>query len=162
MRGGQEPVRVDVETGGVHLLELNVDDAGDGPACDHADWADAQLRLADGTTLWLDKLPRTTGAQVRLGSRHYSSNHHLPFFNVESSEARGVLVGLGWTGNWDAEIGRRGTRLSTRAGLPTTRFFLRPGCCSCFGGASDCTDTTCSGRSSIGTTCRSCAAISIR
>ena len=127
MHGGQEPARVDVETGGVHRLELNVDDAGDGPACDHADWADAQLRLADGTTLWLDELPQTAGAQVRLGSRRYSSNHHLPFFNIEGSEARGVLVGLGWTGNWDAEVSRQGTRLSARAGLPTTRFFLRPG-----------------------------------
>lgn len=50
-------------------------------------------------------------------------------FSISASRepgARGVLVGLGWTGNWDAQISRRGTRLSARAGLPKTRFYLRP------------------------------------
>jgi alpha-galactosidase len=57
----------------------------------------------------------------------YSSNDHLPFFNLETADKRGVLVGLGWTGAWRAEITRRGTDLSARAGIPITRFRLRPG-----------------------------------
>jgi alpha-galactosidase len=57
----------------------------------------------------------------------YSSNERLPFFNLDTNESRGVLVGLGWTGAWQAEMGRAGGALRARAGLPATRFRLRPG-----------------------------------
>jgi alpha-galactosidase len=56
MRGGQEPVRVDIDAKGARALDLHVEDAGDGPACDHADWAEAAIETEDGKTLRLDEL----------------------------------------------------------------------------------------------------------
>lgn len=38
--------RIDVNIEGVDTLTLRVNDGGDGPANDHANWADAQLHLA--------------------------------------------------------------------------------------------------------------------
>ncbi len=56
MRGGQEPVRIDVDVGGAHVLDLHVDDGGDGPACDHADWAEAVIVTRAGKTIRLDEI----------------------------------------------------------------------------------------------------------
>ena len=41
--------------------------------------------------------------------------------------ADGVLVAVGWTGQWHAEFEREGEGLHARAGLADTRFRLRPG-----------------------------------
>ena len=57
LRGGQEPERFDAATNGAKAIDLRVGDAGDGPACDHADWADAAITLQGGKTVWLDELP---------------------------------------------------------------------------------------------------------
>lgn len=127
MRGGEEPVRLEVDTKGAKLLKLNVDDAGDGPTCDHADWADAAIVIRDRGSVRLDSLAQTPSDRVQLGSTSHSSNNHLPFFNIESPENRGILVGLGWTGQWQAEITRRGAGCHAQAGLRATRFSLRPG-----------------------------------
>jgi len=127
LRGGQEPKRIDVDAKATQTLLLNVDDAGDGPSFDHADWADATITLRGGEVLRLDDLARGRVDAVVLGSNYYSSNEHLPLFNIEGPEGRGVLVGLGWTGSWSAEITRRGNELTAEAGLPSTRFRLRPG-----------------------------------
>src|SRR5262249_61135783 len=43
LRGGDEPERVDLDVRGARLVDLRVGDGGDGPACDHADWADAAI-----------------------------------------------------------------------------------------------------------------------
>ena len=56
MRGGEEPAKVDVETGSATTVELRVDDAGDGPGFDHADWGDAEIALAGGQVLRVDEL----------------------------------------------------------------------------------------------------------
>ncbi len=57
MREGMagRPVRVDL--GGATQFVLEISDGGDGIACDQADWADASVTLADGSTLWLADLP---------------------------------------------------------------------------------------------------------
>ncbi|HEV8638300.1 MAG TPA: glycoside hydrolase family 36 protein [Chloroflexota bacterium] len=41
-----------------------------------------------------------------------SSNGVLPYFNVEASwgGARGIVVGIGWSGQWEARVGRVGSR----------------------------------------------------
>lgn len=57
LRGGGEPQRLEVETGSARTLDLVVEDAGDGPTCDHADWADVRLRLSDGSERPLGELP---------------------------------------------------------------------------------------------------------
>jgi len=56
LRGGQEPQRVDVAVDGATTLDLIVYDAKDGPNYDHANWADAQVTLADGAVKRLDEL----------------------------------------------------------------------------------------------------------
>ncbi len=53
MREGMPGVPVSVELDGATEFVLAVDDAGDGIACDQADWADARVILADGSELWL-------------------------------------------------------------------------------------------------------------
>lgn len=56
MRGEQGPERVDVDVKGARAIDLHVEDAGDGPACDHANWADAMITMQDGKSLWLDEI----------------------------------------------------------------------------------------------------------
>lgn len=48
MRGGQTPRAVNVPLAGVRVLELVVDDAGDGIEGDHADWAQARVVMLRG------------------------------------------------------------------------------------------------------------------
>lgn len=55
VRGGQEPVAVDVKLNAVTQFTLHVTDGGDGAFYDQADWADARVTLADGTELWLER-----------------------------------------------------------------------------------------------------------
>ena len=90
--------------------------------------------LAGGRSLPDDMVPFSqqlpSGArqkEMALGGAHPSSNRHLPFFNLASPEGRGVLVGVGWSGNWSAAIGVEDTELRARAGLKEARFVLRPG-----------------------------------
>jgi len=68
LRHGEQPVRADVEMGGARLIELGVEDGGDGVACDHADWADPILTTVDGAEIGLDVLPR--GEVPQLLSRY--------------------------------------------------------------------------------------------
>ncbi|MCL5095940.1 MAG: NPCBM/NEW2 domain-containing protein, partial [Candidatus Omnitrophica bacterium] len=57
MKGSQAGVPVSVDLGGVSEFMILAGDAGDGIACDHADWAEAKVTLADGRELWLSNLP---------------------------------------------------------------------------------------------------------
>ena len=57
MRGGQTARPLNVPLAGVHRLELNVTDGGDGTDDDHADWADAMIRYHGAP-------PVATAAQV--------------------------------------------------------------------------------------------------
>ncbi len=62
-----------------------------------------------------------------LGDSYPSSRRHLPFFNLESPESRGVIVGIGWTGNWVSHFHVDKNLLTARAGLKETHFLLHPG-----------------------------------
>jgi alpha-galactosidase len=53
----EDAVRVDLSLNGCREINLHVDNAGDGPACDHADWAEAEIELQNGRTIRLDQLP---------------------------------------------------------------------------------------------------------
>lgn len=57
LRSGQAPKPLDVSLGGARVVDLIVEDGGDGPACDHADWADLRLTLADGGERLVADLP---------------------------------------------------------------------------------------------------------
>ena len=63
----------------------------------------------------------------RFGWGGFSSNEQLPFFNIETPENRGVLMGLGWTGTWRADFTASGSQLEVKAAMPGTHFRLRPG-----------------------------------
>ena len=89
-----------------------------------------QIRGDDCTENSFLPLERTVnpGETVRLapvGGR--SSNGTFPFFNLDR-DGQGLMVAIGWTGQWAAEIQRDqagATRL--RAGMELTRLRLHPG-----------------------------------
>lgn len=56
-----------------------------------------------------------------------SCNKHMPFFNLEWSGC-GLIMVVGWPGQWAAEFERTGTNeLNLSAGQETTHFKLHPG-----------------------------------
>lgn len=64
---GQEPTRIDVATRGARMLDLRVGDGGNGPPCDWADWADAEITLEGGATVGLHEMKIEQGA---IGARY--------------------------------------------------------------------------------------------
>jgi len=57
----------------------------------------------------------------------WSSNVHLPFFNVDAG-GRGMVVGIGWSGQWSADLAAdANTSLRIRAGMSKTHLRLHPG-----------------------------------
>jgi hypothetical protein len=110
-RGGDDPQRIDVELGGASVLDLRVGDAGDGPTCDHADWAEAKVVTSGGQSLWLDEMAQTADSRLSrypfsfvYGGRH--SDELLPNWpesrrteTVDDDRRRTVTV---WT---DPETG---------------------------------------------------------
>ncbi len=70
-------------------------------------------------------------AEIRFGptAGRSSDTNALPFFNVATPE-RGIVAAVGWSGHWEAAIGRQAAdprSLQLTAGMPETRFRLRPG-----------------------------------
>lgn len=59
LREGNPGQSANVDLGGATEFVLVVDDAGDGIACDQADWADAKVKMKDGREIWLADLPLT-------------------------------------------------------------------------------------------------------
>lgn len=64
LKQGVAGVPVKVDLAGATEFTLLAGDSGDGIACDHADWADAIITLADGKTLKLADLPMAGGPAV--------------------------------------------------------------------------------------------------
>jgi alpha-galactosidase len=63
---------------------------------------------------------------LRAGNEGRSSVDWLPFFNLQSGDD-GVIVALGWTGQWYAQIDRDGPNARLRAGMEGLRLALQPG-----------------------------------
>ena len=90
------------------------------------------LHYAKGSQCMMDDfLPLTTelfpSSKVMLapeGGR--SSNGILPFMNIQGSDC-GIIIGIGWSGQWMAELNRDENQLNIKAGMEKTRFFLYPG-----------------------------------
>jgi len=57
MREGMPARQVKVDLAGATEFVLEVGNAGDGIACDQADWADAKVTLATGKARWLGDMP---------------------------------------------------------------------------------------------------------
>ena len=58
MREGMSAVPVRIDLSGTTEFEFQVDDGGDGISCDQSDWADARVKLANGSEIWVADLPR--------------------------------------------------------------------------------------------------------
>jgi len=63
---------------------------------------------------------------MHAGSEGRCSVDWLPFFNLQSGDD-GLIVAIGWTGQWFAQIHRDGTAARLRAGMEGLRLVLRPG-----------------------------------
>ena len=70
--------------------------------------------------------PEFTAGELVLGG-NYPTHSHLPFFNVETPERRGVLVTVGWSGTWMARLTVTGRELRAKTGIKGTHFVLKPG-----------------------------------
>ncbi len=57
IREGMPGAAINVKLNNATEVVLDVDDGGDGIACDQADWADAKITLANGEVIWLGELP---------------------------------------------------------------------------------------------------------
>ncbi len=113
LRGGMEPVRVDVALGEARAFDLRVEDAGDGPGCDHADWAEAEIELASGKKVRVDEMP-DGGVDVRARypfSFVYGgklSDALLPGWTVVRQDRPGDADRAVWATTWtDAATGLR-------------------------------------------------------
>lgn len=70
--------------------------------------------------------PDTTKRITTAGGR--STNSDLPYFNLETGDGNGVIVAVGWPGQWAARFIRDGqTHVRLAAGQELTRFTLHPG-----------------------------------
>lgn len=58
LRPKDGPRPLDVDLRGARVVELTVDDGGDGRGWDQGDWADVRVVAADGSVVWLDDLAR--------------------------------------------------------------------------------------------------------
>jgi len=91
-----------------------------------------RLHHANGSLCQMDDfLPQTTelrpGTRKRLapaGGR--SSNGVLPFVNLQHNGG-GVVLGIGWSGQWAASFDRSGSDVRVAAGMERTRLRLHPG-----------------------------------
>jgi len=57
MREGMPGIPISVDLSGATEFVIEVGDAGDGIACDQADWANAHVTMMDGSVIWLGDLP---------------------------------------------------------------------------------------------------------
>lgn len=68
--------------------------------------------------------PNQTVSFVTVGGE--SSSRFLPFFNINRNN-EGVILGIGWTGQWKAEIQTYSHFIALKAGMENTSFVLYPG-----------------------------------
>ena len=67
-----------------------------------------------------------TFAMMPEGGRS-SQGQFLPFFNIQTPGGQGVVVAIGWTGTWFADIDKVGDRgFALRSGMKTMRLYLHP------------------------------------
>ncbi len=94
----------------------------------------AVVHYAKGATCSMDDFqpltePMVPGARLHLqagGGR--SSSDFLPFFNWETLARGGVVIGLGWSGEWAADFTQpEPQRTRVQAGLALTHLKLHPG-----------------------------------
>jgi alpha-galactosidase len=88
---GGAAMPLDISLDAVTELDLCVGDGGDGPAYDHADWADAKITTRSGRTYWLDDLPMLAddaSASPLPFSFHYNGQPASPQLSTWLSQTR--------------------------------------------------------------------------
>ena len=71
-------------------------------------------------------LPPNSSFDVSSLHGRSSWGESLPFFNVEMSK-KGIMLGIGWTGQWVANFSRNSQSLAVRSGMELTHLKLYPG-----------------------------------
>lgn len=128
-----------------YLLRFRNEGSADTPILESIlplDWSvpstpgEATLRHARGSTAAADDFapiaePLAPDAHLHLESAlgDSSSGMTLPFFNLQTGPAQGLIAAIGWTGNWKAELTRAGDARSIHlsAGMKATHLLLHPG-----------------------------------
>ena len=108
------PVSVRVPLNSVRRFVLEVDDGGNGRSHDQCVWADASVKLADGSVRLLDEFP--------LGVRR-TPRTTAPFSFTYGGRSSEVLL-PGWEYSDKAESGGKTTRRSVRYECPRTGLVL--------------------------------------
>ena len=92
------------------------------------------LHYADGSTaVATDFQPHTAilGPGIQMDFAPYggrSSDGVLPYFNIETPDGTGLIVAVGWTGQWKVSFIRdAGTNLTLRVGMEDFNLSLQPG-----------------------------------
>ncbi|MDE3067351.1 MAG: alpha-galactosidase [Verrucomicrobiota bacterium] len=93
-----------------------------------------KLHYADGSTALISDFqphcltlaPNLSTNFTPFGGR--SSDGVMPYFNVENPDGTGLVIAVGWTGEWEAQFQRdAGTNLTINLGLQQMNVSLRPG-----------------------------------
>ncbi len=95
--------------------------------------SDATLYYADGSAhVVTDFQPRETvlgdGASATFKPHAgRSSENTLPFFNLAKFDTSGVVIAVGWSGQWAATFARIGDTVNVQSGMERTHLRLYPG-----------------------------------
>lgn len=96
---------------------------------------DPTLHYAKGATCSIEDYRPMTRVLNKGGRTHLqpnggrSSSDFMPFFNLEQPGAKGLIVGVGWSGEWavDFERDKGGANVRARCGMAHTHLTLHPG-----------------------------------
>lgn len=78
----------------------------------------------------VEKLLSKSGSEfILIPSQGRSSSGVMPYFNIQKPKGGGLLLAIGWSGQWMARFGvdQSGTNIGFRAGQETFKAQLRPG-----------------------------------
>lgn len=76
------------------------------------------------TTVLQNKVP----VSMKPNGGRSSDDTGFPFFNIESPDKTGFVVGIGWSGNWFSEIEQINNKtINLKAGMSDMEVFLYPG-----------------------------------
>ncbi len=121
--GSETPILADIQA-----LDATLLDAGNEFTLHHAQGV--------GEGIWARKddfrpISRSlaSDSEIKLAPQYGRSSwgDSLPFFNIEMSNNRGVILGIGWTGQWCAKFTRKDNQLYLQAGMEGTHLKLYPG-----------------------------------
>jgi alpha-galactosidase len=104
-------LHLDYKNGGNFVLHY-----AKGSDAKKSDFAAVDSTLSAGSTIYLTS-----------GTGRSSDQSAFPFFNVETADQKGIVVGVGWTGKWFAQLNRKDVKtLNLRSGMERFKLKLLP------------------------------------